>query len=102
MKKAEFVELNMEKAFKWYANKEGLAIEEVECFPFFSDLQEVFEYIYIDENDSHQESIDVIRMLATMDIRKVIESETSTLAEYIALDWERLERTPYGYIAKEI
>ena len=102
MSQVEFIELNEGKAHEWYANQEGLSIDEVGFYPFFNNLQEVFQYVYVDENDSHQDTIDMLNKVSSMDITQIAESGAKTIAEYLALDWERLRATPYGYIAIEI
>ena len=102
MNQVEIFELNSDKAKEWYANEEGLTVEEVEDYPFFKNLEEVFEWVYLDENDSHQDVIDTCKWISNIDIQKVVEAGANSIAEYLALEWERLRATPYGYLAVEV
>lgn len=98
----EIIELNEEKAKQWYAEKENLSFDDVVDYPFFDSLNSIFEWVYLDENDSHQDTINTAKYLASIDVNEVVKSGANTIAEYLALSWERTTLTPYGYLVVEL
>lgn len=96
------IELDEEKAKTWYVQKHGLSYEEKEDLIYFNNYQEVLEWVYLDENNKHDDTIKIVRMISDIDVTKVVETGAKTIAEYLALQWERLEFTSYGFIASNI
>lgn len=97
-KKITINKLNEEKARTWYAEKHGLSEIQKEDLNFFTNLEEVFEYVYLDDRDSHQDTINTLRQISNIDVNSIIEAGAKNIAEYLALSWGWLEITPYGYI----
>lgn len=98
------VELNKDKAIEWYVKNEGIELDEYEKdeIILFSTLSEVFEYVYTDEADSVGDVHSVLMEAVNVDVHDVVTARANTVAEYLALQWERLVVTPYGYIAIQI
>lgn len=93
------ININKDKAFD-YISKEFDIDKQIlidECC-FYNDLNEVFEYIYLDENDNYSDYINTIRMMAQVTIEEMQEIGANNIAEYLALTWDWLYITPYGYV----
>ena len=110
MKKSELleiIEVNRDKAVEWYAAQKGLNLEdeniycELHSMPFFENLNEVFDFIY-SEHDYYEEVPRDFKFASQLPLAEMLEIGATTLAEYLALTWERLVSTPYGLLAEDI
>lgn len=94
--------LNIEKAFKFVAKKENINVEELELnnVTFFADLRNVFEYVYTEDNDYRINDLtDIIQSITVDDMKK---ENVDNVIDYLAITWEHLTITPYGYVTYEI
>lgn len=93
------MELVMHKIVTCTAKTEEEAKQHVEDQArYFDDIDEMFNYIYLDENYGRPELIDTILELVGIRIEDLKNSKSDTVMEHVVSIHSNVYTTPYGYI----
>lgn len=102
MTMTNIIEFNKEKAYEYFAKENSefnVTVEDLEHNgEFYDNLHDVFEWIYEDESNSVEELEETIDLLAEVTVEQMRDAGVGTAAEYLAITWENLHVTPYGYV----
>lgn len=95
----KLMEMNETKAYRHVAKALGVELEVVvQEGEFFTDLREIFKWVYLDEVDSVSDLVQLVHQLSNVSIDQLLTAKVETPAEYLAWVWENTHSTPYGYV----